>query len=89
MSYECPIGTDTRRFYAPPARLMITLDNSVENGVRLTQNGVEFAANAALLGEKARLRAAGVLRLPSEIPFDEDELFLGFTAKRVGMKMQW
>jgi len=88
LSYECPLET-LNRFYAPPARLLITMDDMVDTGLRLTQSGVEFNANKWLLNGNARIKAAGVLRLPSELPIDEEQTLLRFEAKRLGFKTRW
>ena len=44
LAYECPLDS-LARFFAPPARFMAHLDNAVDSGVRVTQSGLEFAAN--------------------------------------------
>ena len=88
LSYECPLET-LNRFYAPPARLLITMDDMVDTGLRLTQSGVEFNANKWLLNGNARIKAAGLLRLPSELPVDEEETLLKFEARRLGFKTRW
>jgi hypothetical protein len=88
MSYECPLET-LNRFYAPPARLLITMDDMVDTGLRLTQSGVEFNANKWLLNGNARIKAAGLLRLPSELPVDEEQTLIRFEAKRLGFKTRW
>lgn len=88
LTYECPLQ-NLLRFYAPPAKLMVTVDNAVETGVRLTQSGLEFSANKWLLDGKVRVRAQGALRLPSELPISEDQLLVGFEARRLGIKARW
>lgn len=88
LSYECPLEM-LNRFYAPPARLLITMDDMVDTGLRLTQSGVEFNANKWLLNGNARIKAAGLLRLPSELPIDEEQMLLRFEAKRLGFKTRW
>lgn len=88
LSYECPLET-INRFYQPPARLMMTLDSCVDNGMRVTHSGLEFAANKWLLNGNVRIRAAGLLRLPSELPISEDQMLVGFEMKRLGFKGKW
>lgn len=88
VSYECPLE-QLDKFFAPPAKLLVTLDNTMDTGVRVTQSGIEFAANQWLLQGNTRVRAAGILRLPSELPIDEEELFGGFDIKRLGIKSRW
>lgn len=87
-AYECPLES-INRFYAPPARFLITLDNSVMNGVRLTQSGVEFSVNRWFMDENVRLRANGVISLPSELPLAEYEDLVGFDIRRLGLKANW
>lgn len=88
VSYECPLEHITQ-FYAPPARLLVALDNAVDTGIRITQSGLEFSANQWLLNGSARVRAAGVLHLPSELPIDENDMLLHFEVRRLGLKSQW
>lgn len=40
-SYECPLEALTS-FYRPPARLLLAIDNMYNNGMQLTQAGLEF-----------------------------------------------
>jgi len=35
------------------------------------------------------VRAAGMLRLPAELPIDQEELFGGFDIRRLGVKSRW
>lgn len=88
MSYECPFQ-NLSRFFAPPARLMISIDNAIDTGIQLTQSGIEFAANKWLLDGAVRVRGVGMLRLPSELPIDEDNLGFGIDMKRLGIKSRW
>jgi len=88
LAYECPLDS-LARFFAPPARFMAHLDNAVDSGVRVTQSGLEFAANLWLLDGGARLRGGGILRLPSQLPVDEDEALVGFEVRRLGLKARW
>jgi hypothetical protein len=87
LSYECPLEA-VGRFYAPPARLLLTLDNAVDNGVKITQSGVEMNADR-WVGDSTRFRAAGVLHFPTELPVDEDAMLFRFEAKRLGLKGRW
>lgn len=88
LAYECPLET-LNRFYLPPARLLITMEDMVDTGLRLTQSGIEFNANKWLLNGNSRIKASGVLRLPSELPVDEDQMLLRFEARRLGFKTKW
>lgn len=88
LTYECPLD-EIDRFYKPPARLMVTLDNTVDSGIRVTQSGLEFAANSWLLDGNMRLRASGVLSLPSQLPMQEGEDWVQFRANRLGLKARW
>ena len=88
MSYECPLES-IHQFFKPPARLLLTVDNMTETGVRLTQSGVEVNGNQWVFGDVVRLRAAGIVRFPSSVPVDEDEPLLQFDAQRLGIKVKW
>lgn len=88
LAYECPLES-VSKFYAPPARFLVTLDSSDRNGIRLTQSGLEFSANRWLLDETMRIKANGVLSLPNELPIAEDEDFVKFNLKRLGLKAKW
>jgi hypothetical protein len=88
LTYECPLEA-LPSFYAPPARLLVQLDNAVDTGVRLTQSGVEAAGTVRALGGAVRVRAAALVRLPSELPVDEDATLVGFELRRLGIKARW
>ncbi len=88
VTYECPLAS-LARCWAPPARLMVSLDNAVDTGVRVTQSGLEGYCNLWLGDSRARLRAAGLLRVPSELPVAEDEMIVRPVLKRAQLKMRW
>ena len=88
MSYECPLET-INQFYRPPARLLVTLDDTVDTGIRITQNGLELRANQWLFNGNARIQGSGMVQFPSELPIDEDQMLLRFEAKRLGFKTKW
>ena len=88
VSYECPLE-HISTFYAPPAKLLVNLEDMVETGLRITQSGIEINANESLLNGNLRVKAAGLLHLPSSLPVTEDEMLFRFEAKRLGFKTRW
>ncbi|KAL6767852.1 hypothetical protein ACKKBF_B36870 [Auxenochlorella protothecoides x Auxenochlorella symbiontica] len=88
VSYECPLralGTA----WQPPARLLVSIDSAVPSGLRLTQGGVEFDQALALPGNRALIRGAGRLGLPSRLPLEEGEPWVEADVRRLGLKAVW
>lgn len=88
LSYECPLES-INTFYAPPAKLLVHLEDMVDTGLRITQSGIEVSANEWLMDGSLRIKAAGLLHLPSALPVVEEEMLFRFEAKRLGFKTRW
>lgn len=87
-SYTCPFD-EIHQFYKPPARLLVTLDNTQDYGVKVSQAGIEAAANTWLFGDRAHVQAAALVRLPNAIPLKSDEEIIRIEPRRCGLKMLW
>ena len=59
--YECPL-VQLREFWAPPARLMLRLDNDVGSGVHLSPSGVEFDERRVALGKNTEVSGSCIGR---------------------------
>ena len=86
--YECPLDS-MAQFWGPPAKLLITIDNTVHSGVRLTQSGVEFDGQKTMADGAVRLRGSGVVRFPRELPMEEGQPLVGVDVKNLGIKTRW
>jgi hypothetical protein len=86
--YECPLDS-MAQFWGPPAKLLITIDNTVHSGVRLTQSGVEFDGQKTMADGAVRLRGSGVVWFPRELPVEEGQPLVGVDVKNLGIKTRW
>ena len=92
-SYFCPLS-DVMRFYRRPARLIITLDDDQNYGLRLTHSGVEMAGNTWIdwKGWQGYLQASGVVHLPHMLDLqgtDSSALVPWVEPMRCGLKTFW
>lgn len=86
-SYEVPLEcVDT--FWAPPARLMVRLDNAAGAGIHFTDGGMEFDERVVASKAGTILRASGGIRFPRELPLEQGNLF-SLYVRRLGLKTQW
>lgn len=88
LKYECPVEGLTN-FWRPPARFLLTIDNTVHKGVRLTQSGVEFDGALSALEGSVRVRGQALLALPRELPVEEGQPLVGLDVNRLGIKTVW
>ena len=90
-SYLCALS-DIKTFYKPPARLIVTLDDDQNYGLRLTHSGVELAGNTWLWGDDAHVQASALIHLPRTIPWDPSDKendTVRIEPMRCGLKMAW
>lgn len=88
LSYECPLaGFD--RPWAPPARLLVSIEDTVRRGLRLTQGGIEVNGEVETEGGGLRARASGLLAFPAELPVEEGQELFGWRLHRLGVKARW
>eukprot|EP00775_Hariotina_reticulata_P007043 gene7043-7257_t len=72
LKYEVPL-VHLDKFWQPPARLMVRLDNDIGTGIHLTPTGVEFDERRLTLGNSTEVRAGATLRFPRTLPIDRDD----------------
>jgi hypothetical protein len=72
VKYEVPVSA-LGGFWAPPARLLVRLDNDVGSGIHLTPSGIEFDERRLALGNRTELRAGAALRFPRSLPVDRSD----------------
>ena len=77
VSYFCPMrDVLAGRAYKPPARLIMTLDDDQNYGMRLSHAGLELSGNTWVtvpyLGE-GRIQASGLIHIPNTVSLGLDE----------------
>jgi len=90
-SYFCPLAA-VGRFYRQPARLIITLDDDQNYGLRLSHAGIEVAGNTWVdwHGWKGYLQASGVVHLPQMLDLKGGDMQIPhFEPMRCGLKTFW
>ena len=105
VSYFCPMrDVLAGRAYKPPARLIMTLDDDQNYGVRLSHAGVELSGNTWVnvpyLGE-GHIQASGLIHIPNTVSLGINESRRRATSKkdssgfphiepmRCGFKTRW
>lgn len=90
-SYFCPLK-DMGTFYRHPARLIVTLDDDQNYGIRLSHAGVEIAGNTWVHwhGWNGYLQASGVIHLPNMLDLQGgDAMVPSVEPMRCGLKTFW
>ncbi|PNW86602.1 hypothetical protein CHLRE_02g093350v5 [Chlamydomonas reinhardtii] len=86
--YELPLAY-ANRFWEPPARLMIRLDNAAGSGVHLTPGGLEFDEKVLRFGDAVSVRASAGVCFPRQLPLQDDEPPLRLQVHRLSLKSIW
>lgn len=90
-SYFCPLR-EMGTFYRHPARLIITLDDDQNYGIRLSHAGVELAGNTWVHwhGWNGYLQASGVVHLPNMLDLQGGRMMHPYVEPmRCGLKTFW
>ncbi|KAG2425631.1 hypothetical protein HYH02_015003 [Chlamydomonas schloesseri] len=86
--YELPLA-HAKRFWEPPARLMVRLDNAAGSGVHLTPGGLEFDEKVLRFGDAVSVRASAAVCFPRQLPLQDDEPPLRLQVHRLSLKSIW
>ncbi|KAG2427001.1 hypothetical protein HXX76_012785 [Chlamydomonas incerta] len=86
--YELPLA-HASRFWEPPARLMVRLDNAAGSGVHLTPGGLEFDEKVLRFGDAVSVRASAAVCFPRQLPLQDDEPPLRLQVHRLSLKSIW